>query len=128
MVAGSMLDGSRRSWLVHRLAYRELVGPIGDSLVLHHCDTPPCVNPDHLYLGTYQDNHNDMWRRGRARRARGEQSGMARLTEGDVVVIRRDARRIGIREMGRRLGVSYGTVYAALVRRTWKHVAEDSNA
>jgi hypothetical protein len=44
----------------HRLAYKVLVGPIGDSLVLHKCDNPCCINPVHLFLGTHKDNADDM--------------------------------------------------------------------
>jgi len=53
-------------WRAHRLAL-VLDGddPTG-SLVLHSCDNPPCVNPDHLRIGTHVDNHNDMVERGRA--------------------------------------------------------------
>jgi hypothetical protein len=57
----------------HRLSYEWANGPIPpDRGVLHHCDNPPCVNPDHLYLGTQADNDRDMAvrRRGTARRGR----------------------------------------------------------
>jgi hypothetical protein len=52
----------------HRFAWELAYGPIPDGLwVLHHCDNPPCVNIDHLYLGTVKDNTADMMRRGRMR-------------------------------------------------------------
>lgn len=54
-------------WAAHRVAYMLAVGPIpGDLLVLHRCDNPPCVRPDHLFLGTNADNMRDMRAKGRA--------------------------------------------------------------
>lgn len=56
---------------VHRLAWVAWRGPIPDGKQLnHHCDVPNCINPDHLYLGTQQDNIQDMVDRGRTRSAR----------------------------------------------------------
>lgn len=52
--------------LAHRLSWLSLVGPIPDGLcVLHHCDNPPCVRPDHLFLGTLAENNKDMTAKGR---------------------------------------------------------------
>lgn len=51
---------------VHRLMYERFIRPIPDGLIVRHkCDNPPCVNPDHLEVGTYQDNSDDMIKRGR---------------------------------------------------------------
>lgn len=53
---------------VHRLAWTLAYGPVPDGLcVLHRCDTPRCVRPDHLFLGTIRDNNHDMMRKGRDR-------------------------------------------------------------
>lgn len=59
----------RRRWRAHRLSYVIHFGPIvpDELYVLHRCDTPGCVNPDHLFLGTQQDNIADCYSKGRAR-------------------------------------------------------------
>ena len=56
------------TFMAHRFAYFER-NPNADHLLLvcHHCDNPPCVNPDHLFLGTHQDNNNDAKNKGRLR-------------------------------------------------------------
>jgi hypothetical protein len=53
--------------LAHRIAYECAHGPIGRRHLCHRCDTPSCVNPEHLFVGTQRDNIRDMFRKGRAR-------------------------------------------------------------
>lgn len=80
----------------HRVSYRLATGqPAGDLDVCHKCDNPPCVRPDHLFLGTAGDNVRDMVAKGRhfmvtkpELRARGERHGAAKITAADAAAIR----------------------------------------
>ncbi len=109
-----------KNWLAHRAAYTEAYGEIPEGmLVCHHCDNPPCVNPEHLFLGTPADNSSDMTAKGR--QARGEASGKAKLTEDQVRAIRADTRMR--REIAADYGVDSTVVSRIRLRHTWRHVS-----
>jgi hypothetical protein len=77
--------------LAHRISYQLYVEDIPDDIcVLHRCDTPSCVNPDHLFLGTLADNNQDKAKKGRA--PRGETHPLAKFTEAQIRSIYLDAR------------------------------------
>src|SRR5512138_3094264 len=99
-----------KSVLAHRVAYELAKEPIPDGMcVLHRCDNPPCVNPDHLFLGTDADNTRDRVQKGRA--ASGERNSQAKLTPALVMAIRRAAARgVTAAAMARAAGVSHETV------------------
>jgi len=76
------LGGERGSGpvIAHRFAYEQFRGPIPAGMVVRHsCDNPGCVNPDHLELGTQQENMDDMRRRGRARVLSADEAAAVRL-------------------------------------------------
>jgi hypothetical protein len=111
---------------VHRVAYQLLVGPIPEGmLVCHRCDNPPCINPNHLWLGTQLDNQRDKWAKGRAPRppsgvARGEAIGRSVLTEAGVRDIRRrSAAGEAGKALAREFGVSAFAIRSVLSGRTW---------
>jgi hypothetical protein len=104
----------RISWL---LEYRYMP----TELVLHTCDIRPCVRPDHLFLGSHQDNSDDMIAKGRGHWNRGEDNHNAKLSAMDVQEIR--ARLQGDeqqREIARQFGVTQGLISAIKARRVWK--------
>ena len=110
----------------HRWAYTHWVGPIPDGLVVcHHCDTPPCVNPDHLFVGTHQDNAIDRERKGRGAQLRGTQQRTAVLDDDMVRLIRRLHRpgKVGTYRLSALLGIHPSTIGNVLYGDGWKHVS-----
>ena len=110
------VDGRHRR--VSRLSWEIHYGPIPADLdVLHHCDNPPCVRPEHLFLGTQRDNMQDAIAKGRPVGPRGEDHGAARLTWAIVREIRSSSETANA--LGRRYGVSGNTVKRARNYETW---------
>lgn len=111
-------------WLAHRVSWLLSKGWIPDgSHVLHKCDTPACVNPDHLFLGTDKDNVQDMLSKGRENRKPrvvAQQHGMARLTDQQALEIYQDPSLQ--REIAKRFGVWQGTVSHIKTGRQWSTV------
>ncbi|MDF3046723.1 MAG: sle1 [Ornithinibacter sp.] len=106
----------------HRVALQLAGVDVEGQVVRHSCDNPPCVNPLHLTVGSQADNIADMHDRGRGNL--GSVNGQAKLTEAQVVEIRR---RVADGEMKKRLAIEYGvdpsTITAVIKRKTWRHVA-----
>jgi len=107
----------------HRAVWKAVFGyiPVG-LLVLHHCDNRGCVNPGHLFLGTHQDNSDDMTSKGRS--AKGEQIGNSRITAACVRKIRRahGTSGAGYRSVAKQFGVSFALVRDIVKGRIWRHV------
>lgn len=113
-----------RPVLAHRHAWFLANGPIPDGLcVLHRCDNPGCINVDHLFLGTNQDNVDDKMSKGRHRSPTGSEVYNAKLTEDHVHWMRMAAGmgRTGA-SIARQLGVSRATACRAINGTRWCHV------
>lgn len=107
----------------HRAGWLLMRGPVPEGMdVCHHCDVPECVNPDHLFIGTRQDNMMDRVRKGRHPRKgnKGSKNGRAKLTEADIPVIRSSAKRQI--DLAAEYGVSQEQISAVKIRKTWNHV------
>lgn len=110
-----MVRVHRLSWFIHN-------GPIPKHLfVCHKCDNRACVNPKHLFLGTADDNVQDAVRKGRM--ARGETSGTHKLTEKQVLEIRK---RVKNGEKQLPLAAEYGVqgpaIFKIVHRERWRHL------
>ena len=146
--AGRDRDGYGQAWQngkgirAHRLAWELERGKIpAGAQVLHECDNPPCVNHEHLFLGTNADNMADRDAKGRqvcARgdahylrihpelASRGEDNGAAKLTEGSVIAIMQlRAEGWSLRKIAAKFGVRYTHVSDIVNRKFWKHVQVD---
>jgi HNH endonuclease len=108
----------RYTILAHRMSWEIHFGPIPDGLqVLHKCDNPPCTRPDHLFLGTYADNMEDMTQKGRRR------NGVTtKLTEKVVKEIRSLYGTASCVKLASRFGVHSSTIWAIGTRKYWKHL------
>jgi hypothetical protein len=105
----------------HRASYELNFGKVPKGLfVLHKCDNPPCFNPDHLFIGTIQDNVDDMKKKGRAPNFKGEKNPQAKLTSENVIFIRNSE--LCPSDLAKMFGVSFATIYDAIKGRTWKHL------
>lgn len=128
-----------RSYGAHRIAWQLTNGPIPDGKsVLHRCDNPPCVRPDHLFIGTQSDNIKDAFAKGRASApgggyrgehppesvARGSHHGRSKLTEDKVREIRSlAAEGWTLARLSERYGVRMSTLSYVIRRETWAHIA-----
>ncbi len=126
IITGSRKDGTRRNESAHRLSYIVSVGEIPPGMeVCHKCDNPRCINPEHLFLGTKQDNMKDREEKGRNVIFTGEEQPRSKLTKKAV----KDARwehvfkGTSFQRLANRYGVSKKTMQNAIKGITWKCVS-----
>lgn len=107
-----------KTQLAHRLSWTIHKGPIPIGLlVLHRCDTPACVNPDHLFLGTDATNNAD--KTAKNRQARGERMKRGMTAERALLVFRDKSSRDVV---AARYSISIATVQSIKTGRSWTHI------
>ena len=107
----------------HRVSWMLEHGEVPDDLcVLHKCDNPSCVRPDHLFLGTLKDNSQDMVRKGRDR-SQGSKNPRSKLNEEDVIEIRRLSKlgKTGYK-LAKCYGISPASISLIINRKNWLHI------
>lgn len=119
-VRGRQMCAHRFAWELH--AGTVLLSPL--LCVCHTCDNRACVNPDHLFLGTHADNTADMMRKGRGVFCRGERNPRAKLSNNDVLRIRREYQNGSDSQsaIARRYGVDGSVICEIVNGKAWAHL------
>lgn len=117
--------GIQNRVLVHRLVWVLFNGPIPNGKwILHHCDNPACCNPDHLFCGTPADNGRDKSLKGRSNPPVGERAGNSKLTDEDVIEIRKvcSLGTVNQTEIAKLYKIGQYEISRIKNRKRWKHI------
>lgn len=108
-----------KGFRAHRISYEYYKGKIPEGLmVCHSCDNRLCVNPNHLFLGTHQDNMTD--KVAKDRQTKGSNNALAKLSEQQVIDIFNSP--LKLEELGEIYGVAFGTISKIKLGKRWKHL------
>ena len=127
---GSLQVAHRVSWILRNGEIPIIDGiDIRGTCVLHRCDNTFCVNPDHLFLGTHQDNMQDKMNKGRhvSNAPKGDECPSSKLTSEQVLLVRRftvlrGAARWSHGLIGKMFGVNRSTISVISRGDTWKSI------
>lgn len=110
---------NKKSFPTHRKSYETFVGEIPKGLwVLHKCDNPKCINPDHLFLGNQAENSKDMWNKGRGKGVGWKNI----LTKEQVLEIRNLYPKFSILKLGKMYNKHHATIWMIVNRKSWKNI------
>jgi len=121
-----------KKWFhAHRYSYEFFIGsiPVG-MCVLHSCDNRKCVNPDHLWLGTKQDNTHDMFNKNRNGDPSlpGMRNGRAKLNDKDILSIRKSySNEMNCTKLSEIYNVAICTIDRIVRNKTWSHIKGEVN-
>lgn len=116
------LPKTRKNITAHRMSYTLAHGPItSDQWVLHKCDNPLCVNPDHLFLGDASANVADMISKGRQVNPdrSGEKNGRSVMSEDDVKLLKSLHGKLSIAELIEKFGIKKSQIYRIINGQRW---------
>lgn len=120
------LGNEKGGWIqAHRFSFQIHKGEIPENkYVLHTCDNPACVNPEHLYLGDYKQNAVDRETRIRGNHVNGTKHGRSVLSQSQVHEIRDafDTGKYSFRQLGKIYGIDGKSVADIVDRKNWKFV------
>ena len=116
------------TYAAHRISYELYKGKIPEAMfVCHHCDNRSCINPDHLFLGTNQDNMIDMRKKGRGNNnwiKSGEEQGSSKLKEEDIKIIKQMINEgVLLKLIAKKFNVSLMTISNIKRNKIWRHVS-----
>jgi hypothetical protein len=118
---GFFFRGGKYSELAHRVSWEFYRGKIPEAVhVLHRCDNPSCVNPDHLFLGTHSDNMRDCVAKGRKNMPRGAANSATKLTENQAREIKYSPEQNV--DLAKRFGVTAVNIGHIKSGRAWKYL------
>jgi hypothetical protein len=107
------MDTRKQKWIkAHRFSYEYFIGKVPDGYsVCHRCDNTLCVNPEHLFVGTTQDNLRDMWQKERAKHNK--------LTNQQVLEIYFNRKGQPASALAKEFGVTPTTIYNIKTQKAW---------
>lgn len=123
IMVGSRTNGTHKTTSTHRASYQAFIGEIPkNKWVLHKCDNPSCINPDHLFLGDRQSNVNDRQNKGRNQPIDGEKNPNCKHTSEEIKEIRKLRKQgMTLRKIAEKFGYSgHKTVFEITHNRKWK--------
>lgn len=118
---GVVCDESNKPMLAHRASWMLFRSDIPDGMIVcHKCDTPSCINPSHLFLGTDADNNKDMMSKKRNAQPKGSRTANSKINESIAIEIFNA--RGTLKEIASKYGLFFSTVHKIKSKESWKHI------